>query len=72
MGKDKIENLYTPQDIADRYRVTKQTVYKWISRRGPIKLSSMKMGKRAYIKESHIAEFEEQYGKERLVDGDGT
>lgn len=72
MGKDKIEHLYTPQDIADRYGVTIQTVYKWISRRGPIKISSMKLGKRAYIKESHVVEFEERYGKDRFVDGDGS
>lgn len=49
-----MDNYYTPQEIADRLKVNKMTVYKWI-REG--KLKAVKIGDLWRIAESELERF---------------
>lgn len=51
-----MEKLYSCEQVAERYKVKIETVWAWIREK---KLSAVKIGKSYRVKESDLAEFEQ-------------
>lgn len=51
-----MQKFYTPEDIADRYCVSQQTVWRWIRQK---KLPAVKIGKLYRIRPEDLSLFEQ-------------
>ena len=52
-----LETLYEVQEVAERYKTTKDRVWEWIRNH---KLNAIKVGKKDLVPETALVEFEEK------------